>query len=190
MKFLEFRRHSYRGDGDNLSKRGIDYAKKIADDLDHPYDLYISSPKGRAKETLKCFIKDFEGMNIEIMGEFSIFPDIRFFQYDKEILRYQKTNNVDYYEAIFNVNPARIEFEKLFKDTYQPQIIKILNHLPKNGKALIVSHCGTIEPILCSGFPKLSTIYLEDFFEYCEGAKLYFEKDSWPPTKIEFKYLR
>ena len=179
MKYIEFRRHSYRGDGDNLSQRGISYAKEIGLELKHPYDLYISSPRGRAIETIQYF----GASNYEINNVFSIFPEIRFDLFDSEITYYQRKYNVDFYTAIFKVPNAYKELLKAV-ELYKREMEKIYYRLPEGGRALVVSHSGTIEPLLCLGFTEYNIDSFGNFLNPCEGGVLKFEK-AWPPVGVE-----
>src|SRR2546428_752439 len=54
MKYVEVYRHSKRGEGKGLSPEGRELARRAQGLLAPHYDLCISSPKERARETLEA----------------------------------------------------------------------------------------------------------------------------------------
>ena len=55
MKYIEVFRHGKRGAGKGLSEEGRELALRARALLSPHYDLCVSSPKERARETLEVF---------------------------------------------------------------------------------------------------------------------------------------
>ena len=55
MKVIEIRRHSKSGQDKGLSEKGRRIAREAWKTLSPPYELYVSSPKRRACETMEAF---------------------------------------------------------------------------------------------------------------------------------------
>jgi broad specificity phosphatase PhoE len=183
MKLIEVRRHSIRDKGsDSLSAEGIALVRKVKNQLFPTYDLYISSPKQRAQETMSAF-----GFTEYIVDErFSTLNDINLDGFSVDVEKVSDEKSISTFEALFEVREV-VRILKKSGEEFLNALKSIASNLPENGKALIISHGGAIEPAALLGFNEYKLSVIGGELEPCEGAIFYFNGSEL--EKVEIKKL-
>lgn len=177
MRFVEVRRHSKRGEGKGLSAEGRRLAEKARATLAPHYDLLISSPKQRAIETLQAL----GYVHHELDQAFTAINPWE--PYDAQIERIAKEKGCIPLEACFFVPEAkahlRREGEKLLE-----AVCRVARRLPEDGRALIISHGGMLEPAALLGCKEFDLKEIGGEISFCEGVEFQFDGERLAGVRI------
>lgn len=171
MKVVELRRHTIRASDRSsaeLSPEGIKLAERVRATLEEPYELYVTSPKARARETLRV-LGGKEPVEEARLGTLP-FESLRAFE---EELRALQSEGMGMLGAYFAIDGCRQVLLEKAREVLEA-VSEIASRLSEGGRALGVSHGGTLEPaaLLALGADfELSS--LGGDFSYCEGVKFY-----------------
>lgn len=173
MRTLEVRRHSMRNIPDqNLSLAGIELARRTGQGLGK-FDRVVTSKLPRAFETASA------------MG----------YAVDEQLAVLNTSS--DAIEAEINWDAGFAEWARVIKkggmasffaQTQAAAWRSIVDTLPENGRALIITHGGFIEAGTAALLPENIVIELGIFCSYCEGVRLTFDGEI--ASKVEVLRVR
>lgn len=181
MKCVEVFRHSKRGDGKGLSEEGRALARRARALLAPHYDLCVSSPKERARETMEAL--GFERYEID-----EAFTAVNPWEpFDAEVMKLAKERGMIPLAACWEI-PEALSYLKLQGETFLAAIKRIARKLPEEGRALVVSHGGILEAAALLGCPRFDLADLGGEISFCEAVV--FKLDGDKLVGIEVKRLR
>jgi broad specificity phosphatase PhoE len=178
MRTVELRRHAERDEDEDLTERGLAEATRTRDALEFPYDAYYVSAAKRARLTMEAFgIRD--AVVDPRLGPRSKPPFARFGN-RHEALMAAGMDAVTAWFAIPECVPLLLENGRVAGAAVRD----IAANVPEGGRALAVSHGGTIEPIIVA---LLGRSYAEVFgtreLAYCEGVRVVFRGSE--PARVD-----
>jgi broad specificity phosphatase PhoE len=180
MKYVEVFRHSKRGAGKGLSEEGRELALRARSLLASHYDLCVSSPKERARETLG--VLGFEHYEID-----EAFTAVNPWEpYDAEVSKLAKERGVIPLVACWEISEA-LNYLRMQGETFLGAVKRVARKLPEEGRALLVSHGGILEAAALHGCPRYYLDELGGEIGFCEGVVFKFEGDKL--VGIEVKRL-
>jgi broad specificity phosphatase PhoE len=180
MKYIEVFRHSKRGDGKGLSEEGREVARRARGLLATHYDLCVSSPKERARETMEAF--GFE--RYEVGEAFTAVSP--WGPFDAEVSKLAKGRGIIPLAACWEI-PEALSYLKLQGETFLAAIKRIARKLPEEGRALVVSHGGILEAAALHGCARYELAEIGGEVGFCEGVV--FKLDGEKLAGIEVKRL-
>ena len=180
MKYVEVFRHSKRGEDKGLSEEGRELAHRARVLLVSRYDLCISSPKERARETLEAF--GFERYDVD-----EAFTAVNPWEpFDAEVMKLAKERGVSPLAACWEI-PEALNYLRLQGETFLSAVKRIARKLPEEGRALIVSHGGILEAAALLGASRYDLNDIGGEIGFCEGVV--FKIDDEKLSGIELKRL-
>lgn len=180
MKFVEVFRHSKRGEGKGLSEDGRALARRARNVLSPQYDLYISSPRERARETMEAFGFD----RYEVDEAFAAVNPWE--PFDAEVLKLAKERGISALAACWQI-PEALNYLRLQGETLIGAMKRIARKLPEEGRALVVSHGGMIEAAALHACPRYELDEIGGELGLCEGVVFYFDDEKL--LRVEVKRL-
>ncbi|HET7842250.1 MAG TPA: phosphoglycerate mutase family protein [Terriglobia bacterium] len=180
MKYVEVYRHSKRGEGKGLSQEGRELARQARVPLAPHYDLCISSPKERARETLEAFGFD----RYEVDEAFTAVNPWE--PFDAQVTQLAKERGIISLAACWEI-PAALSTLKMQGETFLGAVKRIARKLPEDGRALVVSHGGILEAAALHGCARYELAELGGEIGFCEGVV--FKLDGENLAGIEVKRL-
>ncbi len=180
MKYVEVFRHSKRGAGKGLSEEGRELARQARSLLASQYDLCVSSPKERARETLEVF--GYERYDVD-----EAFTAVNPWEpFDAEVSKLAKERGIIPLAACWET-PEALSYLRLQGETFLSAVKRIARKLPEEGRALVVSHGGTLEAAALHGCSRYTLDEIEGEIGFCEGVVFKIEGDEL--AGIELKRL-
>jgi len=180
MKYVEVFRHSKRGEGKGLSEEGRKLAVRARALLAPHYDLVVSSPKERARETMAAL--GFESYQVD-----EAFTAVNpWAPFDAAVGRLAKERGTIPLAACWEI-PEALTYLRMQGETFLRAIKRIARKLPEAGRALIVSHGGILEAAALLGCPRYELSELGGEIGFCEGVV--FELDGDRLSGVEVKRL-
>ena len=180
MKYVEVFRHSKRGEGKGLSEEGRELAHQARSLLASHYDLCISSPKERARETLEAL--GFERYDLD-----EAFTAVNPWEpFDSEISKLAKERGMIPLRACWE-HPEALNYLRLQGETLLAAVKRIARKLPEEGRALVVSHGGILEAAALLGTPRYDLDEIAGEVGFCEGVVFTIDGDKL--TAVEVKRL-
>lgn len=171
MKYVEVFRHSMRGEGKGLSEEGRELARRARGLLAPRYDLCVSSPKERARETLEAF--GFERYEVD-----EAFTAVNPWEpFDAEVSKLAKDRGVIPLAACWEI-PEALSYLKLQGETFLGAVRRVARGLPEDGRALVVSHGGILEAAALYGCARYDLAELGGEIGFCEGVVFKFEGEN------------
>lgn len=168
MRVVEIRRHTERDANEVLTAKGLEIAANACESLDLPYAAYFVSPKKRARLTMEAFGIRGAGVHEGLSPR----PRADFAAYDarhEALLR----EGVDAVTAWFAI-PECVPILQEHGRTALGAVLDIAAKLPEGGRALAVSHGGTIEPFVVSALGRpYAHLFGTAELGYCEGVRAY-----------------
>ena len=181
MKYVEVFRHSKRGGGKGLSEEGRELALRARTVLAPHYDLCVSSPKERARETLEVF--GFERYEID-----EAFTAVNPWEpFDAQVLKLAKEGGVIPLAACWLL-PEALNYLRMQGETFLGAVKRIARKLPEEGRALVVSHGGILEAAALHVCPRYDLSELGGEIGFCEAVV--FKIDREQLTSVEVKRLQ
>jgi broad specificity phosphatase PhoE len=163
MKYVEVFRHSKRGEGKGLSEEGRELARAARALLAARYDLCVSSPKERARETLEAF--GFERYDVD-----EAFTAVNPWEpFDAEVSKVAKERGVSPLAACWEI-PEALNYLRLQGETFLAAVKRIARGLPEEGRALVVSHGGILEAAALCGCETYTLESISGEIGFCEGV--------------------
>src|SRR5579863_2243942 len=144
MKYVEIFRHSMRGEGKGLSEEGRLLARRARAMLLPPYELCISSPKERARETMEAFGFD----RYEVDEAFTAFNP--WGPFEEAVQKLAKERGISPLAACWEI-PEALNYARLQGETMLGAVRRIARKLSEGGRALVVSHGGILEAAALHG---------------------------------------
>ena len=162
-----------------LTPQGRALAQQVGASLDRHYDFAIVSPKTRCRETMEAFgIADYsEDASFGRLDRTALAP------HADEVRQISRLRAVPTLSACFSVQATREilrEEGKRFLDA----LAHIASELPQEGRALIVSHGGSIET---AALQKASTFHVDEIggpLNCCEGIIFEFNDNTLKSVKV------
>ncbi len=180
MKYVEVFRHSKRGAGKGLSEEGRELAGSARAILASRYDLCVSSPKERARETLEAF--GFERYAVD-----EAFTAVNPWEpFDAEVSKLAKERGIIPLAACWEF-PEALNYLRLQGETFLGAVKRIARRLPEEGRALVVSHGGILEAAALHGCKTYALDSIGGEIGFCEGVV--FKLDGENLTGVEVKRL-
>lgn len=178
MKYVEIFRHSKRGEGKGLNEEGRQLARRARAMLSPHYDLCVSSPKERARETLESF-----GFNRYELDE--AFTAVNPWEpFDEAVQELAKERGITPLAACWGI-PEALNYLRLQGETMIVAIKRIARKLPEGGRALVVSHGGILEAAALHACPNYALEEIGGEIGFCKG--LVFKIDGDNLAGIELK---
>lgn len=164
---IELRRHSMRNiPGSHLNTAGVSLARKIGNSMGK-FTLVLTSTLPRAYETAIA-------MGYAVDEQLEAFADMG------SALEWSPEGSIGEIVRAVRQRPAAAEYVQ-----QQGEILQtILQALPNNGAALIVSHGGIVEAHAIALAPDADHASWGKTFSYCEGVRLWFEDGQWVRAEV------
>jgi broad specificity phosphatase PhoE len=182
MKYVEVFRHSKRGDGKGLSEEGRELARRARSLLAPRYDLIVSSPKERARETLEAL--GFERYEVD-----DAFTAVNPWEpFEAQVSKLAKERGIIPLAACWEI-PEALNYLRLQGETFLGAVKRLARRLPEaeGSRALVVSHGGILEAAALLGCPRYHLDELGGEIGFCEGVVFIFEGERL--TGVEVKRL-
>ena len=162
MKFVEAFRHSKRGESKGLNEEGRELARRARPLLAPRYDLCVSSPKERARETMEVF--GFPSYDVD-----EAFTAVNPWEpFDEAVTKLAKEKGTTPLAACWFV-PEALKYLRFQGETLLGAIHRIARKLPEGGRALVVTHGGILEAAALVGGPRYELDELGGEISFCEG---------------------
>ena len=168
MRIVELRRHAERDNNEDLTAKGVEQCATAKTTLEFPYDAYVISPAKRAKLTMEAFGGGLSTVEPRLAPR----PRTPFlpFQRRHEELLAAGMDAVTAWFTIPGAHPALAEVGR----AALAAVLDLAAKLPEGGRALAVSHGGTIEPFAVVVLDRpYASIFGNRELGYCEGTKAY-----------------
>ncbi len=174
MKVVEIRRHSIRGGDDTLSEEGRQLARKAASTLEGKYLRCYTSPKKRAMQTLEEF-----GYTTFIVDKrFGPLPRDKIKPFEERAKKITENRKLSLLEAFFEIRELYAILRQKGRELIEA-VKQVCRELPDDGRALVVSHGGAIEPATILPLERdFSLNVLGGELLECEGVRFFVEGDS------------
>jgi len=174
MKVVEIRRHSIRGSDDTLSEEGRQLARKAGSTLEGKYLYCYTSPKKRAIQTLE----EFGYAIFKVDERFGPLPGEKIRPFEDRAKKIVENQKLTLLEAFFEIRELHPILEGKGRELIEAAR-RICRELPDDGRALVVSHGGAIEPAALLALGKdFSLNVLGGELRECEGVRFFVEGDS------------
>ncbi|MCJ7502644.1 MAG: histidine phosphatase family protein [Acidobacteriia bacterium] len=178
MKYIEVFRHGKRGAGKGLSEEGRELALRARALLASHYDLCVSSPKERARETLEVF--GFERYEVD-----EAFTAINPWEpYDAEVTKLAKERGTIPLAACWEI-PEALNYLRMQGETFLGAVKRVARKLPEEGRALVVSHGGILEAAALHGCARYDLAELGGEIGFCEGVVFKFDGEKLEATELK-----
>ncbi|HEV2350730.1 MAG TPA: histidine phosphatase family protein [Terriglobia bacterium] len=178
MKYVEIFRHSMRGEGKGLSEEGKKLARRARAILSPHYDLCVSSPKERARETMETL--GFERYEVD-----EAFTAVNPWEpFDGAVQKLAKERGIIPLAACWEI-PEAFNYLRLQGETMMGAVKRIARKLPEGGRALVVSHGGLLETAALHGCARYALEEIGGEIGFCEGVV--FKLDDENLAGIEVK---
>jgi len=168
-EIFEVRRHSIRGEGDDLSPEGIELARRAKATLLDDYHACYTSPKGRCIQTLEALGFD----TYTIVPEFATLP-AKLAEFDRQVQTIRERSGCSVLEAYLTIPATRAIVDE-FAEAFLAKLTELAQALPPGKNALAVSHGGSIEPAVLAAMPDWSLETMGGELRECEGARFVFD---------------
>jgi broad specificity phosphatase PhoE len=180
MKYVEVFRHSKRGAGKSLSEEGRELACRARSLLAPQYDLCVSSPKERARETLEAF-------GVERYEVDEAFTAVNPWEpFDAQVSKLAKERGIIPLAACWEV-PDALNYLRMQGETFLAAVKRLARKLPEEGRALVVSHGGILEAAALPGCARYHLDELGGEIGFCEAVVFKFAGEKL--EAIELKRL-
>ena len=178
MKFVEVFRHSKRSEEKGLSQEGRDLARRARVLLAPHYDLCVSSPKQRARETLEAL-----GFNrYEVDKAFTVVNPWE--PFDTQITALAQARGIIPLAACWEL-PEALNFLRRQGMAFLGAVQRISHRLPEGGRALVVSHGGILEAAALLGCSRYHLDEIGGEISFCEGVVFVFESEALKGVEVK-----
>ena len=178
MKFVEVFRHSKRSESKGLSEEGRGIAKRARATVAPHYDLCISSPKQRARETMEVFGFD----RYEVDEAFTAVNPWE--PFDEPVTRLAKEKSISPLAACWYF-PEALRYLRLQGETFLGAMLRIARKLPEEGRALVVSHGGILEAAALLGCARYELTEIGGEVGFCEGVVFRIEAEKLAGVEVK-----
>jgi broad specificity phosphatase PhoE len=180
MKYVEVFRHSKRGEGKGLSEDGRNFARRARILLSPHYDLCVSSPKERARETMEAFGFD----RYEVDEAFTAVNPWE--PFDAAVSRQAKERGIIPLAACWEI-PEALNYLRMQGETLIGAVKRIARKVAEEGRALVLSHGGMIEAAALHACARYELNEIGGEIGLCEGV--IFNLDGESLSGVEVKRL-
>ena len=168
MRIVELRRHAERDANEDLTANGLAQAARARTTLEFPYDAYVVSPAKRARLTMRAFGVDDPRVEERIAPRPK--PPFAAFGGRHEELMAAGMDAVTAWYAIPECLPLLTENGR----HALAGLLDIAASVQDGGRALAVSHGGTIEPLAVVAIgPSNEALFGRRELAYCEGIRAF-----------------
>ncbi len=172
MRIVELRRHAERDANEDLTANGLRQCALLRQMLEFPYDAYVVSPAKRARLTMAAL--GIQGAVVEDRLGPRPKPPFERFGAQHEGLR---RGGMDYVTAWYAIP----ECVPLLTENGRHALAGVLDIAAKvrdGGRALAVSHGGTIEPFAVVALGRsFGDLFTARELGYCEGVRAFVHDD-------------
>lgn len=172
MRWVEVRRHAPSGDDKHLTAEGREVVRRVRASLQPRYDALVVSPLVRSAETLEAM--GFSGWTVD--PGFDEMPEsVRMFMPQAKAIAAEQSCQL--LEAMVQV-PQIWDLLRSVGEQVLEGVRRVAGTLPEEGRALVISHGGSIEPaalLVMGGEMRLERI--GGSLAGCEGALFAVEGD-------------
>lgn len=182
MKYVEIFRHSMRGDGKGLSEEGRELARRARTLLSPQYDLCVSSPKERARETMEAFGFDRYEMDEAFTAVNPWGP------FDEAVQKLAKERGTIPLAACWEI-PEALNYLRLQGETMIGAVKRIARKLPGEGRALVVSHGGILEAAALHGCAVYALQEIGGEIGFCEGVVFKLDGENLAAIEVKRRVL-
>jgi broad specificity phosphatase PhoE len=180
MKDVEVFRHSKRGEGKGLSEDGRNFARHARILLSPHYDLCVSSPKERARETMEAFGFD----RYEVDEAFTAVNPWE--PFDAAVSKLARERGIIPLAACWEI-PEALNYLRMQGETLIGAVKRIARKVPEEGRALVLSHGGMIEAAALHACARYELNEIGGEIGLCEGV--IFNLDGESLSGVEVKRL-
>jgi broad specificity phosphatase PhoE len=178
MKFVEVYRHSKRGESKGISEEGRELAQRARASLASHYDLCVSSPKERARETMEIF--GFERYEVD-----EAFTAVNPWEpFDELVATFAKEKGISPLAACWYF-PEALRYLRLQGETFLGAVLRIARKLPDEGRALVVSHGGILEAAALLGCARYELAELGGEIGFAEGVVFKFDDEKLLGVEVQ-----
>lgn len=180
MRTLEVRRHAatkkgkQRGRGSHLSQAGVDAARHLGDSIG-PFALVVASTVPRSSETALAM-----GF---VVDECMPMGGPHFEEASREIAHHEWWEVPDPF-AMWKDHIERGGAVAALAADQESFWRRVVQEVPDDAAALVISHGGLIEPGLLVCFPRLDHATWGRPFGNLDGARLGFDRDRWVGVEL------
>ncbi len=168
MRIVELRRHAERDENEDLTATGLAGAARARETLEFPFDAYVISPAKRARLTMAAF--GVEDARVEPRIGPHPRPPFLPFGPRHDALMATGMDAVTAWFAIPECLPILLEHGRRAAEG----ALDIAARLPEGGRALAVSHGGTIEPFaVAAACRAYEQVFGRRGLEHCEGVRAF-----------------
>jgi broad specificity phosphatase PhoE len=178
MKYVDVFRHSKRGEGKGLSEEGRELARRARSLLAPRYELCVSSPKERARETLEAF--GFKDYDVD-----EAFTAVNPWEpFDAQVSKLAKERGIIPLAACWEL-PEALNYLRLQGETFLGAVKRVARKLPEEGRALIVSHGGILEGAALLGRPRYHLDEIGGEIAFCQGVTFVFDGEKLARVEVK-----
>jgi broad specificity phosphatase PhoE len=168
MRTVELRRHAERDANEDLTAKGLEQCAFAKRTLELPYDAYVTSPAKRARLTMEAFGGGPAAVE-ERLAPRPRPPFEPFARRHEELV----AAGADPVTAWYAIPEALRPLSEVGRVALAA-VLDIAARLPEPGRALAVSHGGTIEPFAVSALGRAyPSIFGNRELAYCEGVRVH-----------------
>jgi broad specificity phosphatase PhoE len=178
MKYVDVFRHSKRGQGKGLSEEGRELARRARALLAAHYDLCISSPKERARETLEAL--GFE--RYEIDEAFTAANP--WAPFDTQVTKLAQARGIIPLAACWEI-PEALSYLHMQGETFLAAVKRVARRLPEEGRALVISHGGILEAAALLACARYDLDEIGGEITFCEGVTFKFEGEDLVAVEVK-----
>jgi broad specificity phosphatase PhoE len=178
MRYVEVFRHSKRGEGKGLSEAGRELARGARVLLAARYDLCISSPKERARETLEALgFARYETDEAFTAGN-------PWEPFDAQVTKLAQARGIIPLAACWEI-PQALAYLRMQGETFLAALRRVARRLPEEGRALVVSHGGILEAAALLGCSRYDLAEIGGEVGFCEGVVFKFDGEKLAGIEIK-----
>jgi len=178
MKYVEVFRHSKRGEGKGLSEEGRELARRARALLAPHYDLCISSPKERARETL-------EALGFERYEMDEAFTAVNpWAPFDTQVTKLAHARGIIPLAACWEI-PEVLAYLRMQGETFLAALRRVSRRLPDEGRALVVSHGGILEAAALLGCPRYELGEIGGEIGFSDGVVFKFDGEKLAGIEVK-----
>jgi broad specificity phosphatase PhoE len=173
MKWVEVRRHSLRDNSGNLSPAGRELIARTTPTLGGPFHAFFASSKPRAIQTIEAM----GGRNVQVDDRFGLEYVAKVAAYEPLVQQLILAKKIGLLDAYMEVPEILAVMHDVAND-FITAVLAIAEQLPEDGRALVGSHGGTIEPAVMLAMGEFSLKAVGRPFAECEGVRFVIDRDT------------
>ncbi|MBN1586812.1 MAG: hypothetical protein JW937_05210 [Candidatus Omnitrophica bacterium] len=170
MKIIDIHRHSLVGEDRRISPKGVEVVQAAQYLLPLDYQLYYVSPAPRCADTLRTLGQ----VTFEEDDAFSGIPGAPLIPYLPQLQEYVNFKGCSTLEAYMHFHETSAIVWETGRRVLDA-LLKIASALPEDGRALVISHSGAIEPAALIALGSRDAQDMGGQLGPCEGVRFEIE---------------